>query len=136
MIQQEELHIKQFTTGVTFYIFSDAIYNDLPESPDEYEGPFLSYVLFDNQNEIYSLNYYSGSTIWTRNDKNNYIPIGETGWNYKTGYTIVTTIASNLSQENIDNMTSLMLSRLSDPTRPGTPPSASAATNYVFYRKN
>jgi hypothetical protein len=135
MIQQEELHIKQFTTGVTFYIFSDAIYNDLPESPDEYEGPFLSYVLFDNQNEIYSLNYYSGSTIWTRNDKNNYIPIGETGWNYKTGYTIVTTIASNLSQENIDNMTSLMLSRLSDPTRPGTPPSASAATNYVFYRK-
>jgi hypothetical protein len=135
MIQQEELHIKQFTTGVTFYIFSDAIYNDLPESPDEYEGPFLSYVLFDNQNEIYSLNYYSGSTIWTRNDENNYIPIGETGWNYKTGYTIVTTVASNLSQENIDNMTSLMLSRLSDPTRPGTPPSASAATNYVFYRK-
>lgn len=135
MIQQEELHIKQFTTGVTFYIFSDAIYNDLPESPDEYEGPFLSYILFDNQNEIYSLNYYSGSTIWTRGNNNNYIPIGEVGWNYQTGYTIVKTVASNLSQENIDNMTNLMLSRLSDPTRPGTPPSASAATNYVFYRK-
>jgi len=135
MIQQEELHIKQFTTGVTFYIFSDTIYNNLPESPSEYEGPFLSYILFNNQNEIYSLNYFTGSTIWTRNDHNNYIPIGELGWNFKTGYTIVKTVASNLSQENIDNMTSLMLSRLSDPTRPGTPPSASAATNYVFYKK-
>jgi hypothetical protein len=135
MIQQEELHIKQFTTGVTFYIFSDTIYNNLPESPSEYEGPFLSYVLFNDQNEIYSLNYFTGSTIWTRNNHNNYIPIGELGWNYQTGYTIVKTVASNLSQENIDSMTSLMLSRLSDPTRPGTPPSASAATNYVFYKK-
>ena len=135
MIQQEELHIKQFTTGVTFYIFSDVIYNNLPENPSEYEGPFLSYVLFNDQNEIYSLNYFTGSTIWTRNDHNNYIPIGELGWNFQTGYTIVKTVASNLSQENIDNMTSLMLSRLSDPTRPGTPPSASAATNYVFYKK-
>jgi hypothetical protein len=135
MIQQEELHIKQFTTGVTFYIFSDVIYNNLPENPSEYEGPFLSYVLFNDQNEIYSLNYFTGSTIWTRNDHNNYIPIGELGWNFQTGYTIVKTVASNLSQENIDNMTTLMLSRLSDPTRPGTPPSASASTNYVFYKK-
>lgn len=135
MIQQEELHIKQFTTGVTFFIFSDTIYNQLPENPDQYEGPFPSYIVFNLQNEIYSLNYFTGNTIWTRNDNNNYIPIGEMGWNYQTGYTLVKTIASDLSQENIDNMSNLMLSRLSDPTRPGTPPSASAATNYVFYRK-
>ena len=135
MIQQEELHIKQFTTGVTFFIFSDTIYNQLPENPDQYEGPFPSYIVFNLQNEIYSLNYFTGNTIWTRNDNNNYIPIGEIGWNYQTGYTLVKTIASDLSQENIDNMSNLMLSRLSDPTRPGTPPSASAATNYVFYRK-
>lgn len=135
MIQQEEIQIKQFTTGVTFFIFSDIIYNNLPENPDEYEGPFPSYIVFNQQNEIYSLNYFDGNTIWTRNDNNNYIPINEIGWNYQTGYTLVKTINSNLSQENIDNMSSLMLSRLSDPTRPGTPPSASAATNYVFYRK-
>ena len=63
MIQQEELHIKQFTTGVTFYIFSDVIYNNLPENPSEYEGPFLSYVLFTDQNEIYSLNYFNSKTL-------------------------------------------------------------------------
>lgn len=135
MIQQEEIRIKQFSTGVTFYIFSDAIYNELPENPDQYEGPFPSYIVFNLQNEIYSLNFFTGNTIWTRNENNNYIPIGELGWNYQTGYTLVKTIASDLSQENIDNMSNLMLSRLSDPTRPGTPPSASAATNYVFYRK-
>jgi hypothetical protein len=135
MIQQEELHIKHFTTGVTFFIFSDVIYDNLPENPDQYEGPFPSYVVFNSQNQIYSLNYFTGNTIWTRNANNNYIPIGETGWIYKTGHTIVKTVASNLSQENIDNTTSLMLSRLSDPNRTGTPSSASAATNYVFYDK-
>ena len=135
MIQQEELHIKQFTTGVTFFIFSDAIYNQLPENPDQYEGPFPSYVVYNMQGEIYSLNYFTGNVIWTRNENNNYIPIEETGWNYKTGYTLVKTVASNMSQENIDNMSSLMLQRLSNPDRLGTPPSASAATNYVFFSK-
>lgn len=135
MIRQEEINIKQFKTGVTFFIFSDIIYNNLPENPDEYEGPFPSYVVFNQQNEIYSLNYFDGNTLWTRNDNNNYIPIDEIGWNYQTGYTLVKTIASNLSQENIDTTSNQILSRLSDPNRPGTPPSASAATNYVFYRK-
>ena len=135
MIQKEELHIKQFTTGVTFFIFSDAIYNQLPESPDQYEGPFPSYVVYNTQGEIYSLNYFTGNVIWTRNENNNYIPIDEIGWNYKTGYTIVKTVASNMTQDNIDNMSSLMLQRLSNPDRLGTPPSASAATNYVFFKK-
>ena len=135
MIQQEELHIKQFTTGVTFFIFSDAIYDQLPENPDQYEGPFPSYVVYNMQGEIYSLNYFTGNVIWTRNENNNYIPIDEIGWDYKTGYTLVKTVASNMSQENIDNMSSLMLQRLSNPDRLGTPPSASAATNYVFFRK-
>lgn len=135
MIQQEELHIKQFTTGVTFFIFSDAIYDQLPENPDQYEGPFPSYVVYNMQGEIYSLNYFTGNVIWARNENNNYIPIEETGWNYKTGYTLVKTVASNMSQENIDNMSSLMLQRLSNPDRLGTPPSASAATNYVFFSK-
>jgi hypothetical protein len=135
MIQQEELHIKQFTTGVTFFIFSDAIYDQLPESPDQYGGPFPSYVVYNMQGEIYSLNYFTGNVIWTRNENNNYIPIDEIGWNYKTGYTLVKTIASNMTQDNIDNMSSLMLQRLSNPDRLGTPPSASAATNYVFFKK-
>jgi hypothetical protein len=135
MIQQEELHIKQFTTGVTFFIFSDAIYNQLPENPDQYEGPFPSYVVYNMQGEIYSLNYFTENVIWTRNENNNYIPIDEIGYNYKTGYTIVRTIASNMTQDNIDNMSSLMLQRLSNPDRLGTPPSASAATNYVFFKK-
>jgi hypothetical protein len=135
MIQQEELHIKQFTTGVTFFIFSDAIYDQLPENPDEYEGPFPSYVVYNMQGEIYSLNYFTENVIWTRNENNNYIPIDEIGYNYKTGYTIVRTIASNMTQDNIDNMSSLMLQRLSNPDRLGTPPSASAATNYVFFKK-
>jgi hypothetical protein len=73
MIQQEELHIKQFTTGVTFFIFSDAIYDQLPENPDEYEGPFPSYVVYNMQGEIYSLNYFTENVIWTRNENNNYI---------------------------------------------------------------
>lgn len=135
MIQQEELHIKQFTTGVTFFIFSDAIYDQLPENPDQYEGPFPSYVVYNMQGEIYSLNYFTGNVIWTRNENNNYIPIDEIGWDYKTGYTLVKTVVSNMTQDNIDNMSSLMLQRLSNPDRLGTPPSASAATNYVFFRK-
>lgn len=135
MIQQEELHIKQFTTGVTFFIFSDAIYDQLPENPDQYEGPFPSYVVYNMQGEIYSLNFFTGNVIWTRNENNNYIPINEIGWDYKTGYTLVKTVSSNMSQENIDNMSTLMLQRLSNPDRLGTPPSASAATNYVFFRK-
>jgi hypothetical protein len=135
MIQQEELHIKQFTTGVTFFIFSDAIYDQLPENPNQYEGPFPSYVVYNTQGEIYSLNYFTGNVIWTRNENNNYIPIDEIGWDYKTGYTLVKTIESNMTQDNIDNMSSVMLQRLSNPNRLGTPPSASAATNYVFFRK-
>jgi hypothetical protein len=107
----------------------------LPENPDEYEGPFPSYVVYNMQGEIYSLNYFTENVIWTRNENNNYIPIDEIGYNYKTGYTIVKTVASNMSQDNIDNMSSLMLQRLSNPNRLGTPPSASAATNYVFFRK-
>lgn len=135
MIQQEEIRIKQFTTGVTFSIFSDTIYNQLPENLDEYEGPFPSYLVSDLQGEFYSLNFFTGGTIWTRNNNNNYINIGELGWNYITGYTLIKTIVSDLSQETIDNMSNLILSRLSDPTRPGSSPEASTARNYVFHKK-
>ena len=135
MIQQEEINLKQFKTGVTFYIFSDKIYNEALESPSEYLGPFPSYVLYNQQNVVNSINYYSGDSIWSRNSKNNFVPLSSITNNYLTGYTIVKTVDANLTDAEINNTINKTLTRLSNPNRPGNPASASAATNYMFYER-
>lgn len=134
MIEREELSIKKFRTGVTFYIFSNIIYDDLPEAPDQYQGPFQSYVLFNNLNIATSLHNFDGSTIWSRNGNNNYVPLSTITSNYYiTGHSIVTKVDSNLTQAQIDTRINDITSRLADPTRF---PNGSAATNFVFYEKN
>ena len=145
MIRKEELTLKKFTTGVTFYIFSTAIYENAPENPSEYEGPFPSYVLYDNLGTVSSLYTFDGQStiplsgtdqgrIWYRSLDNNYVPLSSATSNqYLTGHSITTQIASNLTQVQIDEKVNKILSRLSDTTRFTQ---ASAATNYVFYKKN
>ena len=135
MIQQENFHLTQSKTGVTFYIFSDLIFNSISTAPDQFEGPFPTYITYNNLGIIDSVNFFTGGTLWKRNSQNNYVPLDQTGLNYMTGYTVVKTIPTDMTQEGMETMSQNMLSRMSDPNRLGTPPSASAATNYVFYDK-
>ena len=133
MIEKEEIYLKNFRTGVTFYIFSDLIYNNVPENPIEYSGPFPSYVLYDNLNVASSLNTFDGQNIWSRNGDNNYVPLSSVTSNfYLTGYSVVSQIDSNLTNDQITDRVNKINTNLSDPAKFFA---ASAATNFVFYKK-
>lgn len=134
MIDREQLLIKNFKTGVTFYIFSDKVYNDVQENPADFGGPFPSYVLFNSLNVATSLHTFDGNVLWARNDNNNYVHLSELTSNYYlTGYSIVAKIESNLSDSQIETRTQTILSRLSDPVRF---PQGTGSTNFVFHTRD
>lgn len=134
MIEKEEISIKRFRTGVTFYIFSSTIYENAPENPDEYGGPYPSYVLYDNSGIVTSINKFDGNSLWTRNGNNNYVQLSSVTSNYyMTGHSIVTRVDSNLTDDQINARIDQITTRLTDTSRF---PSAWSATNFVFYTKD
>jgi len=89
-IQQEEILLKEFTSGTTLLFFSTHLTSDsntLSRDPDIIYTPTILWL--DNFNTPVKVSTFDGKNIWTLNSENNYVPIEELSNNHMTGYSYV-----------------------------------------------
>ncbi len=89
-IQQEEILLKELTSGTTLMFFSTHLtaITDTPsiESDIDYTPTI---IWLNNFNTPVKASTFDGQNLWTLNSDNNYVPIDELSDNYMTGYSYV-----------------------------------------------
>jgi hypothetical protein len=89
-IQQEEILLKEFTSGTTLTYFSthlNAITDVLSRNPNINYVPTV--VWLDNFNNPVKVSTFDGKNLWTLNTDNIYVPLEDLSSNHITGYSYV-----------------------------------------------
>jgi hypothetical protein len=100
-IQQEEITIKEFTSGTTLLFFSTHL-NAVPSDSNEEVTVFPAIIELNNLGLPVGASTFDGENIWSMNDSNIYVPTPTITTSFITGYSYVQDFNYIVSEERVE----------------------------------